>query len=171
MNPAKLAKKTVKRYLENKEKISTSDSGLEKLLSQKGGVFVTINKNKKLRGCIGTLEATKENLANEIISSAISACKDPRFSPIKREEFPNLTFEVNILSKKEPVPKEKINEINPQKEGVIVKSGLRRGLLLPNIEGIDSPQKQISVALKKAKIKKNEDYQIFKFKTESYEEI
>jgi len=169
MNAAELAKKAVEKYLKNKIKISPSENIKKKFLTEKGGVFVTINKNSNLRGCIGTIEAIQNNLANEIISNAINACKDPRFSPIKKQEFPNLSFEVNILGQKTLVNKEKINEINPKKEGVIVKKNRKRGLLLPNIENVNTSEKQIKIALKKAKINPNENYQVFKFETESYE--
>lgn len=171
MNPAKLAKSAVKNYLKEKEKISPPEEMDKSFLSNQRGVFVTINKNGKLRGCIGTIEATQTNIAEEIISNAISACKDPRFPLVKEKEFPRLSFEVNILGEKEVVSSKKIKNIDPQKEGIIVKRGTKRGLLLPRIKGINTSEKQLKIVLKKAGIRPTEDYQVFKFETESYEEM
>lgn len=171
MNPAKLSKLAVEKYLKEKKKISPPEDLDKNLLSNKGGVFVTINKDGELRGCIGTIEATKDNLAKEIISNAINACKDPRFPTVKEEEFPSLSFEVNILGEKKAISSEKIKNINPQKEGVVVESGAKRGLLLPGIEEVETPEKQLKIVLRKARISPNEDYQVFKFETESYEEM
>ncbi|MGM0438883.1 MAG: AmmeMemoRadiSam system protein A [Patescibacteria group bacterium] len=174
MSIIKLAKEAVQHYVKTGNKINPDDLSID-LKKKKAGVFVTLKNNGNLRGCIGTIKPTKDTLAQEIISSAIGACQDPRIPDIKEEELSNLTYEVNILKKPTLVTEVEGSKIptdikiNPKREGVIVESGLKKGLLLPNLEGIDNTKKQIKTALKKARINPEENYKIYKFETETYE--
>jgi AmmeMemoRadiSam system protein A len=159
----KLAKNTVETYVKT-NKILPLDKDLpQAMLKKKAGAFVSIHqKSGELRGCIGTFLPTKPNLALEIITNAISsATQDPRFPPITKEELNNLTYSVDILS---PPKKATKKEINPKKYGLIVKTeDGRRGLLLPDLEGVDAPEKQIAICCQKAGIgpKEKINFQIF----------
>ncbi len=157
--------------------------------NRRAGVFITIKKVKSysepiLRGCIGTYLPCKKNIADEIISNAISAAtRDWRFSPIRQEEFPELNYEVSILSEPEQIEnienptkfsEEKFRQagLNPKKYGILVKTlNGRSGLLLPNLEKIDTVVKQISVACQKGGINPESDKIIlYKFTVEKYED-
>ncbi len=170
---AKLAKRVAKEYIEKGKK---PDFELP-LFKRKAGVFITLKISEKLKGCIGTVSPTKDDLAEEILENTISACKDPRFSPIKKEELDYLKVEVSIL--KEPTLflksnekdiLEKIEKINPKEEGIIVKSERKTSLLLPGLEGIESPRAQFIAALEKGGIDiKEESFSLYKFKVEKHE--
>jgi len=160
---AKLARKAITEYVKN-EKTIKPEAVLEVdsvFLSKKAGTFVTLKKNGDLRACIGTFLPTKENVAQEVIHNAIGAAtRDHRFGAVTEDELPELSYEVQVLSKPEPVTDEQ--DLNPEQYGILVKSippgqedvGLQEGaksaLLLPNLEGIDTTQKQISTACRKA---------------------
>lgn len=163
---AKLAKDTVELYIKTKKVMSLpKDLSIE--LKQKRGVFVSIKKKGELRGCIGTLSPTQPNLALEIINNAISsATRDPRFPPVKEDELKDLTYSVDVLGDSELV-KEK-SELNPERYGVIVESGWKRGVLLPDLEGVDSVEEQLDIALRKAGIRSNEKYEIYRFEVKRY---
>ena len=134
----------------------------QELLTNRAGVFVTLKKDGMLRGCIGTIEPTQGNIALEIIENAISAgMKDPRFEPVEEEELPYLIYSVDVLMEPEPISS--MEELDVEKYGVIVSKGFRRGLLLPNIEGVDTPQEQVKIALQKANISEYEDYKLERF--------
>lgn len=163
-----LAQQAVEKYFNNGEKIKPPLDLPAELSSQKGGVFVTIYNNKELRGCIGTFLATKKNLAEEIIANAIAAAtQDDRFAPITEKELPKLKYEVSVLGEPEPV--NDLQELDPKKYGVIVKSGHKTGLLLPNLAGVDTVIQQISIASQKAGIDLNsEQVEVHKFETTKY---
>ena len=115
-----------------------------------------------LRGCIGTIEPTQNSLAEEIIHNAISAgIKDPRFDSVAEEELEELIYSVDVLKSPEPI--ESIEDLDVEKYGVIVTKGFRRGLLLPNIEGVETPEEQVNIALTKAGIRKDENYTLERF--------
>jgi len=116
------------------------------------GVFVTIRKKKELRGCIGTYLPTKKNIAEEIITNAIAACaQDNRFYPVAEDELQDLSYEVSILG--EPKVIKDIKQHDPKKYGLIVRSADGRcGLLLPDLDGVDSAREQISIACQKGGI-------------------
>lgn len=135
----------------------------EEMLTEKAGVFVSIHMNGRLRGCIGTIRPVADCIAQEIINNGISACsRDPRFGKVTREELPYLEYSVDVLGEAEPVAS--VEELDPQEYGVIVSSGERRGLLLPALDGVDSVEKQLEIARKKAGIKDGEPYTIEKFR-------
>ncbi len=186
MNPlVLLAKQAVENYIKE-GKIIESPKDLPKEFSQrKAGAFVTIEKDGELRGCIGTYLPTRKNIAEEIIQNAIAAAtEDYRFGPISKEELPYLSYEVSILSEPEPV--KDIKELDPKKYGIIVKSQgfasgsdvifntapksyQKTGLLLPDLEGVDTIEKQISIACQKGGIDpQTEKIIIYKFTVEKY---
>lgn len=140
-------------------------------LEEKRSCFVSIHlKDGSLRGCIGTIEPRDENLFNEIISNAVSASThDSRFSPLKKEELENITVSVDVLGK--PYLVNSINELNPAKLGVIVSDGsFMRGVLLPNIPGIDTTEQQLNIAKRKAGLSNydNEILKIYAFTSTRY---
>jgi AmmeMemoRadiSam system protein A len=168
MNLITLVKKTVTEYVKNKKVIPLPEDDNSKLRSESKPLFITIKKNGSLRGCMGTIESTESNLGKEIISNSIAACRDPRFNPIDEVELKELEYEINIIREKIEIKKDYLEKVNPKKEGIIVKSGLKTGLLLPDIEGVDNSKKQLEIALRKAGITRD-DYKILKFKTDKYE--
>lgn len=115
------------------------------------GCFVSIKKNGDLRGCIGTVAATTASLEEEIARNAVAACtEDPRFPPVATDELPSLSVSVDVLGPSEPVSE--FADLDPKKYGVIVTSGFRRGLLLPDLEGVDTVEAQIGIACRKGGI-------------------
>ena len=158
----KLARLTIEEFITNNKVIKPSINIEKDLLENKAGVFVSIHKFDTLRGCIGTILPTKNNIAEEIISNAISsATKDPRFAPITKDELKYLEINVDVLSVPEPI--ESRTMLNPQKYGVIVSSGLKRGVLLPNLDGIDTIEEQLKIAKRKANINKDDKISIERF--------
>jgi AmmeMemoRadiSam system protein A len=157
-----LAREALEAYVREKRILKASGTLPSEMLENRAGVFVTIKLNDRLRGCIGTIEPARKNIAEEIIYNAISAgTRDPRFPPIEKNELNKLSYSVDIL--KEPEPIKSINELDTAKYGVIVRKGMRSGLLLPDLEGIDTPEEQVSIALQKAGISPQEKYSIERF--------
>jgi AmmeMemoRadiSam system protein A len=136
-------------------------------MKERAGVFVSIKKEGQLRGCIGTFEPTKGNVAEEIVSNAISsATGDPRFSPVKLSELDDLQYSVDILTPPEPVSSP--DQLDPEVYGVIVESGFRRGLLLPALEGVNTAEDQIRICKMKAGIAADEPVQLYRFMVRRY---
>lgn len=159
----KLAKYAVENFVNTRRMAKLYDDIPSELLSQQAGVFVTLKKNGDLRGCIGTISPTKENIAEEILEIAVaSAVGDLRFDPVKAGELGELVYSVDVLSSPEPV--ESKDSLDQNLYGVIVSSGTKRGLLLPNLEGVNSVDEQIAIALRKAGIKPEEEYNLQRFK-------
>lgn len=156
-----LAKKSLQSYLAE-GKVMEVPRDLLPEMEQRAGVFVSLKKKGELRGCIGTFLPTKENVAAEIIANAVSAgTQDPRFAPVKLQELDELDFSVDVLSAPERV--DDLSELDPQKYGVIVKSAGRTGLLLPMLEGIDTVDSQVMIAMQKAGIKPDEEIEAYRF--------
>jgi AmmeMemoRadiSam system protein A len=164
----RLARKTIELYVKTKTRLEPDAEDVsEEMTSRKAGVFVSIKKHGSLRGWICTSGHTQANIAVEIIRNAIEASsKDPRFFPVEEEEIEALTVSVDILGEAEPVVD--ISELNPQIYGVIVTSGYKRGLLLPDLEGVDTVEEQLRIALSKAGIQPSEPYDIEKFVVERH---
>jgi AmmeMemoRadiSam system protein A len=140
---------------------------LDELLSRRAGSFVSFHKGEDLRGCIGTIVATCDNLFDEICQNTVSAAgHDPRFSAIRTEERGSLSCSVDVLGDAEPVGD--VGELDAQRFGVIVTRGFRRGLLLPSLEGVDTPSEQIAIALRKAGIEPSEPYELERFEVVRY---
>ncbi|MDD3840213.1 MAG: AmmeMemoRadiSam system protein A [Clostridia bacterium] len=165
----RLARLAVETYVKSGKTTKVPDDVDSELISKKAGVFVTIKKDGQLRGCIGTIQATRKNVAEEIINNAISsATKDYRFQPIQEHELKQLEYSVDVLMEPEAI--DSIDQLDVKKYGVIVRSGFRTGLLLPNLEGVDTPQQQVEIALGKAGISKDEDYGLERFRVIRYQE-
>lgn len=161
-----LARKAIENYVREK-KIISIPSQLTGEMKSKAGVFVSLKKNGDLRGCIGTFAPTTNNVAEEVIRNAIeAAAADPRFAPVSAKELPEITVSVDVLS--QPVRVFSESELDAKKFGVIVKSGMRRGLLLPDLEGVDTPKDQISICRRKAGILENEPVELFKFEVRRF---
>lgn len=157
-----LARNTINQYIANGIKIDMPEDLTNKLYDNKNGIFVSIKKEGRLRGCIGTISPTKENIAQEIIDNAISAStRDPRFNPIEEHELGDLVISVDVLFPPEDIDSKE--KLDVKRYGVIVSSGIKKGLLLPNLDGVDSVDQQISIALEKAGIKQYEDYSLQRF--------
>lgn len=167
MHPlVKLAKETVEKFVLNGE-TAQIPADLSYEMKGRAGVFVSIKENGELRGCIGTFSPCTKNVACEIIQNAISAAtQDPRFLPVSPEELNGLEYSVDVLTSPEKVAGKK--ELDPKKYGVIVKSGERRGLLLPDLEGVDTVDEQISIASMKAGIHPSEKIELYRFEVKRY---
>jgi AmmeMemoRadiSam system protein A len=139
----------------------------KKILAAKAGAFVSLKKHGRLRGCIGTIEPTRNNLQQEIIHNAVSAAfHDPRFDPLEPEEMDELTVSVDVLGQPEQISS--LEELDTRVYGVIVSKGSRRGLLLPDLPGIDSPAEQVRMAREKAGIGPDEGVVLERFKVTRY---
>ncbi len=167
MHPlVELAKRAVEEYVKNNKVIPVPEI-LTLEMKEKAGVFVSIKKHGQLRGCIGTFMPTCENVASEIIRNAIcAATEDPRFPPVHEDELKDLTYSVDVLSPLEKVAN--IRELDPKRYGVIVCSGYRKGLLLPDLEGVDTIEEQLRIAKLKAGIVEDEKFDIFRFEVRRY---
>jgi AmmeMemoRadiSam system protein B/AmmeMemoRadiSam system protein A len=166
MSPlASLAQRTVEAFV--KEGKIPEPEELTPEMKQRAGVFVSLHKFGQLRGCIGTFEPQKDNVAEETIANAISsATQDPRFPPVAPNELKDLTYNVDVLTKPEPIDSQ--DQLDPKKYGVIVECGLRRGLLLPDLEGVDSVDYQIEICRHKAGILADEPIKLYRFEVKRY---
>ncbi|HIP92341.1 MAG TPA: AmmeMemoRadiSam system protein A [Thermotoga sp.] len=164
----KWAIKVIENYIKYGKILDPEPDLPKELFERRAGVFVTLHKSDgSLRGCIGTFLPTKENLALEIRDNAIAAAtQDPRFPPVTPDELDDIVVHVDVLS--EPVPVKDISELDPKKYGVIVAKGWRRGLLLPDMEGVETVEEQLRIAKLKAGILGDEPVEIYKFTVERY---
>jgi len=148
------------------EKAPELPAEMDMLSRQKAGAFVSLKKNGQLRGCIGTISPIYDNLEKEIASNAISAgTRDSRFLSVDEGELNQLTYSVDILGEAEECSRE---DLDPSKYGVIVSTGRKRGLLLPDLEGVDTVDKQLSIALQKGGISPQDNYKIERFEVKRY---
>lgn len=171
----KLARASIEHFIQTGKRLTIKE--VEAILpkefigtsmKQHQGAFVSIHKRGQLRGCIGTISESSDHLLDEIIYNAISASsKDPRFDPISEEELLALEIKVDILYEAEPISS--LAELDVKKYGVIVEKGHKRGLLLPNLDGVDTVEEQVDIAMKKAGIKELKDVQLFRFEVERHE--
>jgi len=164
-----LARKVIETFVTTGEVITTPENPSE-LLSQRAACFVSIKTGGgDLRGCIGTVDPAKNTLSEELIANAISAAsRDPRFSPVRKDELSELKYSVDVLSAPEPTTAE---NHDPSVYGVIVEDDHgHRGLLLPHLEGIDTAEKQIRIASRKAGIREGADIRLFRFRADRYSE-
>ncbi|MBP2632837.1 MAG: amrA [Firmicutes bacterium] len=158
----KLAKASLEQYVRSGSYYHELSNLPKEMLENRNGVFVSLKKNGDLRGCIGTIEPYRENIAQEIIQNAVSAgIHDPRFDPVTEAELGDLVYSVDVLYPPEDITSKE--ELNVSKYGVIVSNGQRKGLLLPNLEGVDSVEEQIEISLMKAGIGKDENYSMQRF--------
>jgi AmmeMemoRadiSam system protein A len=168
MHPlVQLAKNAVELYVREGKILEVREDEIPPELKERAGVFICLKIDGMLRGCIGTFQPTEPDLARETVRNAISAATcDPRFTCVRAEELDVIEYTVDVLTPPEPV-KER-SELDPRRYGVIVQSGARRGLLLPDLEGVDTVDFQISIAMQKAGIPQGAPVKLFKFKVKRY---
>lgn len=162
----KLARASVESCIRKGRRLKVPDElpeGLPgELFDKRAGAFVSIHKNGMLRGCIGTIAPIKDTLLDEIIDNAISAStRDPRFDKIREDELSLLEINVDVLGEPEDIESE--DQLDVKRYGVIVSCGGRRGLLLPDLEGVDDVKTQVAIAMQKGGISPSEDYKLQRF--------
>jgi len=163
----RLVRETIENYIKHGKIITLPLDLPKEMINQKAGVFVSLKKYGELRGCIGTFMPTQKNIAKEIIKNAISAAvEDPRFSPVNVSELEDLTISVDVLSNPEEV--KDISQLDPKKYGVIVSSGYKKGLLLPDLEGVDTAKEQVDIAKRKAGIYPDEKVKLYRFEVKRH---
>lgn len=157
----RLARESLTHYLLQGSYMDVPDYVTEEMLNIRRGVFVSLKKEGQLRGCIGTIFPVTGSVAEEIIRNAVEAgTQDPRFNPVREDELEEIDFSVDVLTEPEKAIKA---ELDPKRYGVIVRWRGRTGLLLPDLEGVDTVEEQLDIALKKAGIPPYENYTIEKF--------
>ena len=162
-----LAKKTLESYVREKRTIKPPEE-LVPEMQGRAGTFVSLHDSRgNLRGCIGTIEPQQPTVAQEVIQNAISAAsRDPRFPPVQPEELGGLDIKVDVLTEPEPI--DSLDQLDPKRYGVIVESDWRRGLLLPDLEGVDTVEYQVDIAMRKAGIGPGEPMQMYRFEVKRY---
>lgn len=163
----KLARKSLESYILSGKEITLADGmpyaeTAPELTTTRAGAFVSIHEHGRLRGCIGTILPTTDCVAEEIIQNAVSAStRDPRFEPITAEELPWLEINVDVLGAPEPISG--TDQLDVKRYGVIVTSGAKRGLLLPDLDGVDTVEQQVSIAMQKGGIRQGDPIQLERF--------
>jgi len=161
-----LAKRAVEEFVRGRSVIAAPED-LTPEMRERAGVFVCLKRRGELRGCIGTFLPCRRNVAEEIIRNAVAAAtEDPRFNPVDERELADLSYSVDVLSQPEPV--NGMQELDPKHFGVIVASRGRRGLLLPDLDGVDTVEEQVRIASMKAGILPGEDAEIYRFAVRRY---
>lgn len=157
-----LARRTIEEYIRNRNKIEVPRGLPEEMYTRRAGVFVSIKEEGRLRGCIGTIQAVHSSIAQEIIDNAVSAStRDPRFQPIEEDELDKLTISVDVLGDTEKISS--TDELDVKRYGVVVSKGYKRGLLLPNLDGVDTVEEQVAIAKRKAGIGEREEVSLERF--------
>ena len=158
----KLARHSLEFFVKNHKPATLPENLPQEMISRRAGAFVSLHKDGKLRGCIGTIAPTTSSVAAEILQNAISACsRDPRFSPVEVSELEDIVYSVDVLGEPERIFDAK--DLDVKKYGVIVENNGRRGLLLPDLEGIETVEEQISIAKQKANIGVREKVDLWRF--------
>lgn len=158
----RLARASLETFVRTGKRIGVPAGTPPELLHVRSGVFVTLKKDGLLRGCIGTTEPVAESIAAEAMRNAIAAAtNDPRYDPVHEDELDELTYTVDVLTSPERIHSEA--SLDPARYGVIVQNGARRGLLLPNMDGVDSPARQIELARHKAGVNPKEAVRLYRF--------
>ena len=166
--PLRLARWTLEEWLRKGTAPGRLPEWSTELFKQKAGVFVSLHKNGQLRGCMGTFLPCQDSLAREIEQNALLAAReDPRFPPLTKDELAELEVSVDILSEPEKIPS--LDYLDVKKYGVVVSRGARRGLLLPDLEGVDSVEQQVGIAMQKAGIRTDESIDLYRFTVQRYE--
>ena len=163
----KLARETLETYVKNHKKLNVPEWVPPEFKTKRAGVFVSLKKHGILRGCIGTIGPVRVNIAEEIINNAISSgTQDPRFPAVREDELKDLDYSVDVLGAPEKI--DSMDELDVKRYGVIVTSGFRRGLLLPDLEGVDTPEEQAGIALQKAGISNRDHFEMERFEVIRY---
>ena len=163
-----LAKETVELYVREGNVREIQESELSPEMKQRAGVFVCLKIKGTLRGCIGTFQPQEPTIAHETVRNSISAAScDPRFLCVRPEELNKIEYTVDVLTMPERVADK--SELDSHRYGVIVQAGNRRGLLLPDLEGVDTVDEQISIAMQKAGIMPGTPVELSRFEVKRYQ--
>ncbi|MFA5073818.1 MAG: AmmeMemoRadiSam system protein A [Nitrospirota bacterium] len=163
-----LAKKTIELYVIEGTRYSLNHEEIPDEFRRQAGVFVCLKTKGILRGCIGTFQPQQQTIAHETICNAINAAScDMRFTCVRQEELPDIEYTVDILTTPEKVAA--ISELDPKRYGIIVQAGNKRGLLLPDIEGVDTVDYQVNIAMQKAGIKPGSFVELSRFEVQRYQ--
>lgn len=162
----RLARAAIEAYVVRNEVLDEEEAPA-RLRAGRAGVFVSIKKRGVLRGCIGTIESACRSIAGEIIRNAIQAATcDPRFVPVGSEELAELDVSVDVLRPAEEIAD--ASYLDPKAYGIIVSCGMRRGLLLPNLEGVETAEDQVAIACQKGGIRPDEPFSLQRFKVDRF---
>ena len=170
MHPlVRLAKDTVELYVRKGKIYEVREDELTPDLKGRAGVFVCLKIFGHLRGCIGTFQPTEPTIAHETVKNAISAATcDPRFACVRADELDAIGYTVDVLTPPEKIASK--SDLDPRRYGVIVQAGGRRGLLLPDLEGVDTADHQVGIAMQKAGIPPGTPVELFRFEVKRYGE-
>ncbi len=161
-----LARDAIRYHLEFRKSLVVS-SDLKSKFSAPTGVFVTLFLNEALRGCVGSLQPQTNTLAQEVVRNAVLAgFNDPRYDPVSKKDIEKLDIHIEAITPSEPV--EDLSTLDPEVDGLIVRSGKKQGVLLPAIEGVDTVEQQIKICRSKGKIKSSESVTYFRFRVEQH---
>jgi AmmeMemoRadiSam system protein A len=167
-----LARQAISHWLKTNIILDIAELELPATLTEhRAGVFVTLHKNGDLRGCIGTFKPTKKNIAEEIAANAISAAFcDTRFQPLEKKELDQVKIEVSVLKPRQEIKSKE--ELDPKKYGLIIETPEKKcGLLLPDIEGIETVDQQIELASQKCGVEySKEKHKLYRFTVEKHAE-
>lgn len=164
--PVRIARRTIECHVRGEDLPKPAQLPAEGFPAR-AGAFVSLHRNGELRGCIGTISPTCDLLSDEIVRNAVEAStRDPRFPPLTAQELEDLDIKVDVLHEAEPICS--LEELDPRVYGVIVTSGWKRGLLLPDLEGVDTPEQQVSIAMAKAGIGPGETVQLERFRVDRH---
>jgi AmmeMemoRadiSam system protein A len=170
MHPlVQLAREAVELYIREKKIRNVREEEVPPEFRRQAGVFVCLKVSGSLRGCIGTFHPTEPTIAHETVRNAISAATcDPRFPCVQSPELETIEYTVDVLTEPEPVQDR--SQLDPRRYGVIVRADNRRGLLLPDLAGVDTADQQVSIAMQKAGIRPGAAVQLFRFEVKRYHE-
>ncbi len=165
-----VARRALERFLAEGRLVLPGEMPPLPELPARAGVFVSLHDREgNLRGCVGTFLPTRPTVWEEIAVNAVAAAtQDPRFSPVQPEELPHLHIKVDILSPPEPV--QSLDELDPRRYGILVVNGARRGLLLPDIPGVETVEQQLAIARQKAFIDSDEPAEVYRFTVRRFTE-
>ncbi len=164
----KLARYSVEHFVQTGKRVALPGNLPAGMTNRRAGVFVSLKKHGNLRGCIGTIAPVTTSITEEILRNAVSACsEDPRFDKVRPDELHDLVYSVDVLAPPEPIESER--ELDVKRYGVIVSSGYKRGLLLPNLEGVDTVAQQIDIASRKAGIRPGDALSLERFEVVRHE--
>jgi len=168
MHPlVELARDTVELYIREGKVLQRPEGDLAPEMKERAGVFICLKIRGMLRGCIGTFEPQEPDAASEVIRNAVSAAtSDPRFPCVRPDELESLEYSVDVLTPPEQV--KDFKELDPRRYGVIVQAGRRRGLLLPDLEGVDTVEEQVGIAMQKAGIAPGTQVTLSRFEVKRY---
>jgi AmmeMemoRadiSam system protein A len=162
-----LAKEAIELYIREGRTLDLAGREFTPEMKEQAGVFVCLKIHGMLRGCIGTFDPAEPDVAHEVVRNAISAAScDPRFTCVREAELPDIEYSVDVLTAPEEVAGPA--DLDPKRYGVIVRAGNRRGLLLPDLEGVDTVDYQVSIAMQKAGIRQGTPVTLYRFEVKRY---